>query len=90
MYISCLEDLVSSLETGRQTLQNNESQDSTIKTINTCFMDSMFSILSLSQVFSLSLTLFHFIANVNILAAVRLGVVLYAIISVFCSFVVEG
>jgi hypothetical protein len=28
--------------------------------------------------------------HVNILAAVRLGVVLYAIISVFCSFVVEG
>jgi len=58
---------------GRQTLQNNESQDSTIKTINTCFLDSTFSILSLSQVFSLSLTLFYFIANVNILAAVRLG-----------------
>jgi len=46
----------------------------------------------MSQVFSLSLALFYFIANDNILAAVRLGVVLYAILSlsVFCSFVIEG
>jgi hypothetical protein len=51
-------------------------------------MDSTFSILSVPQVFSLSLTLLYFIANVNILAAARLGVVLYVIISVFCSFVV--
>jgi hypothetical protein len=55
-------------------------------------MDSTFSILSLPEVFSLSLTLFYFIANVNILSAAKLGVVLrvYIIISVFCSFVVDS